>query len=157
MSPAFKYSYGRLGLFLLCLLLLLPTPLNILVKAMVALLVSAGLGYFLLRRWRDQMGEQLSSAAAKRSAEKERLRAALAGDEDAAAAGDRVAAATATRPRDDEDEDDDGEAAADSKSRATKASNAAKASAAAASAAVDAVKTPPTDDHGSDSSAEEKK
>jgi hypothetical protein len=155
MSPAFKYSYGRLGLFLLCLLLLLPTPLNILVKAMVALLVSAGLGYFLLRRWRDQMGEQLSSAAAKRSAEKERLRAALAGDEDAAAAGDRVAAATATRPRD--DEDDDGEAAADSKSRATKAANAAKASAAAASAAVDAVKTPPTDDHGSDTPAEGKK
>jgi len=85
MSPAFKYSYGRLGLFLLCFLLLLPTPLNILVKAMVALLVSAVLALFVLRRWRDQMGDQLSSAASKRSAEKARLRAALAGDEEAAA------------------------------------------------------------------------
>src|SRR4051794_1632639 len=97
MSPAFKYSFGRLGLFLGSLLLLLPTPLNILVKAMVALLLSAVLSFFLLRRWRDEMGEQLSSVAAKRTAEKQRLRAALAGDEDAVTAGDRVAAATAGR------------------------------------------------------------
>jgi uncharacterized membrane protein YgcG len=39
------------------------------------------------------MGEQLSTIASKRSAEKERLRAALAGDEEAAVAGDRVAVA----------------------------------------------------------------
>jgi cytoskeletal protein RodZ len=146
MSPAFKYSYGRLGLFLLCFVLLLPTPLNILVKAMVALLVSAVLSLFVLRKWRDQMGEQLSSASAKRSAEKQRLRAALAGDEEAAAAGDRVAAATATRRSDDDDEDgeDPGPTSSD---RAKGASNAAKASAASASAAVDAVKAGPPDDH----------
>ena len=154
MSPAFKYSYGRLGLFLLCFLLLLPTPLNILVKAMVALLVSAVLALFLLRRWRDQMGEQLSSAASKRNAEKERLRAALAGDEEAVAAGDRVAAASAARWNDDDEDDTD--TIADSKDRAKGAANAAKASAASASAAVDAVKAGPPDDHRPAAAGDEK-
>jgi hypothetical protein len=156
MSPAFKYSYGRLGLFLLCMLLLLPTPLNILVKAMVALLVSAVLGLFVLRKWRDQMGEQLSNAAARRTAEKERLRAALAGDEHAAAAGDRVAAATAAR-RDEEEDEDREEVALDSRSQATRAATAAKASTAAATAAVDAVKSGPSDDHDAGTPVEEKK
>lgn len=93
MSPAFKYSYGRLGLFAVAFALLFPFPLNILVKAMIALIVSAVSSYFVLAKWRNEMGEQLSTIASRRSAEKERLRAALAGDEDAAAAGDRVAVA----------------------------------------------------------------
>ena len=93
MSPAVKYTLGRLGLFVLIFVLLLPLPLNILVKAMIALVVSAAASYFLLADWRNQMGEQLAGAATRRTAEKQRLRAALAGDEDAAAAGDRAAAA----------------------------------------------------------------
>jgi hypothetical protein len=93
MSPAVKYTLGRLGLFVLIFVLLLPLPLNILVSAMIALVVSAVLSYFLLADWRNQMGEQLAGAASRRSAEKERLRAALAGDEEAAAAGDRAATA----------------------------------------------------------------
>ena len=95
MSPAVKYTLGRVGLFVLIFVLLLPLPLNILVKAMIALVVSAVLSYFLLADWRNQMGEQLAGAASRRAAEKQRLRAALAGDEEAAAAGDR---ATSTRP-----------------------------------------------------------
>ena len=90
MSPAVKYTLGRLGLFVLIFVLLLPLPLNILVKAMIALVGSAILSYFLLADWRNQMGEQLASVASRRTAEKERLRAALAGDEEAAAAGDRA-------------------------------------------------------------------
>jgi Protein of unknown function (DUF4229) len=90
MNPAVKYTLGRLGLFVLIFVLMLPLPLNILVKAMLALLVSAVLSYFLLADWRNRMGEQLAGAASRRTYEKERLRAALAGDEDAAAAGDRV-------------------------------------------------------------------
>jgi len=93
MSPAFKYSYGRLGLFAVAFALLFPLPLNILVKAMIALVFSAVASYFVLAKWRNEMGEQLSTIASKRSAEKERLRAALAGDEEAAVAGDRVAVA----------------------------------------------------------------
>ncbi|GAA0524814.1 hypothetical protein GCM10010172_01600 [Paractinoplanes ferrugineus] len=90
MSPAIKYTLGRLGLFVLLFVLMLPLPLNILVKAMLALLASAVLSYFLLADWRNRLGEQLAGAASRRTTEKERLRAALAGDEDAAAAGDRV-------------------------------------------------------------------
>ena len=91
MSPAVKYTLGRLGLFVLIFVLLLPLPLNILVKAMIALVVSAVASYFLLADWRNKMGEQLAGAASRRTAEKQRLRAALAGDEEAAAAGDRAA------------------------------------------------------------------
>jgi hypothetical protein len=90
MSPAVKYTLGRLGLFVAVFVLLLPVPLNLLVKAMIALVASAGFSYFLLARWRSEMAEQLGSAAERRQAEKRRLRAALAGDEAAASAGDRA-------------------------------------------------------------------
>lgn len=91
MSPAVKYTLGRLGLFVVALAVLLPVPLNFLIKAMIALIVSAVLSYFLLARWRNEMAEQIGAAAQRRTAEKARLRAALAGDEAAAAAGDRAA------------------------------------------------------------------
>jgi hypothetical protein len=90
MSPAIKYTLGRLGLFVLLFAVALPLPLNIFVKAMIALVLSAILSYFLLADWRNKMGEQLAGAAGRRAQEKERLRAALAGDEQAAAAGDRL-------------------------------------------------------------------
>jgi hypothetical protein len=96
MSPAVKYTLGRLGLFLIVFVALLMSPLNILVSAMIALVVSAVLSFFLLAEWRNQMGEQLATAASRRAGEKERLRAALAGDETAAAAGDRAADPSAT-------------------------------------------------------------
>ncbi|GIF09577.1 DUF4229 domain-containing protein [Actinoplanes siamensis] len=95
MSPAVKYTLGRLGLFVVVFAAIYPTPLNILVKAMIAFVASAGFAFFLLRRWRDEMAEHLGSMAERRSAEKARLRSALAGDDEAAEAGDRVAAADA--------------------------------------------------------------
>lgn len=95
MSPAIKYTLGRLGLFVIVFLALVPVPLNILVKAMIAFVASAGFAFFLLRGWRNQMAEHLGDVASRRSAEKARLRSALAGDDDAAAVGDRVAAADA--------------------------------------------------------------
>ncbi|MEU8232332.1 DUF4229 domain-containing protein [Actinoplanes sp. NPDC048967] len=96
MSPAVKYTLGRLGLFVVVFALLLPVPLNFLVKAMIALLASAGFSYFLLAKWRNEMAEQLGTVAERRQAEKARLRAALAGDEAAAAAGDRATPGEAT-------------------------------------------------------------
>jgi hypothetical protein len=93
MSPVVKYTLGRFGLFLVFLAVLMPIPYpeNFFVKAMIAVFASAGASLVLMRRWRDEMAEQLSSTAQKRKAEKERLRAALAGDEAAAADGDRAA------------------------------------------------------------------
>jgi hypothetical protein len=95
MSPAVKYTLGRLGLFVVVYALLVPVPLHPLVRAMIALLASAAFSYFLLAKWRNQMAEQLGTVAERRQAEKQRLRAALAGDEAAASEGDR---ATATAP-----------------------------------------------------------
>ena len=101
MSPVVKYTLGRLGLFVVLLAVLLPVPYpeNFFVKAMIALFASAGLSYVLLRRWRDEMAEQLASASQRRRTEKDRLRAALAGDESATAQGDR-AAGPAAKPVD---------------------------------------------------------
>jgi len=89
-SPAVKYTLGRIGLFLVVLALLLPVPLNFLVKAMIALIASAAFSFFLLAKWRNEMAEQLGASAQRRRDEKSRLRAALAGDEAAAASGDRA-------------------------------------------------------------------
>ncbi|WP_127500171.1 DUF4229 domain-containing protein [Actinoplanes solisilvae] len=90
MHPAIKYTLARVGLFAVVLLLLSMFPLNILVSGMIAIVVSMVLSYFLLAKWRNQTNEQLAGALGRRAAEKQRLRAALAGDEDAAAEGDRA-------------------------------------------------------------------
>jgi hypothetical protein len=83
MSPAIKYTLGRIGLFVGVLAVLWPLELDIFVKLMIALLASAGLSFVLLRSWRDQMAGQMATVSQRRKAEKERLRAALAGDDEA--------------------------------------------------------------------------
>jgi Protein of unknown function (DUF4229) len=85
MSPAIKYAFARIGLFLVCAVLslaLLPRDLDGFLKLMIALLASLVLSYFLLRTWRDQAAERIVSGHEKRVAERQRLRAALAGEDD---------------------------------------------------------------------------
>jgi hypothetical protein len=94
MSPAVKYTLGRLGILVVVFLALLPIQMNLLVKLMIAVIASAGFSFFLLKKWRDETAEQLGTVAARRRAEKERLRSALAGDDAAAAEGDRAAKPT---------------------------------------------------------------
>ena len=94
MNPIVKYTLGRFGIFAAVVLALWPVPLNVFVKLMIALVASAGFSFVLLSKWRREMAEQLASGAQRRRAEKERLRAALAGDEAAAAEGDRAAPTT---------------------------------------------------------------
>ena len=84
MNPAVKYSLGRVGIFLVVavpLLLFLPETMNTLLKLMIAIVISAALSFFLLRGWRDQVADQMSANARRKIAEKERLRAALAGED----------------------------------------------------------------------------
>jgi len=84
-NPGLKYAVGRIGIFVACAvpaLLLLPSGMNLLLKLLIALVVSAALSFFLLRRWRDEVAEQMSANARKKIAEKERLRSALAGDDE---------------------------------------------------------------------------
>lgn len=84
MSAMYKYTLGRVVLFVAILAALTPIPLNLLVKLMIALFASAGFSYFLLARWRNEMAQQLASASDRRKRERTRLRAALAGDDHAA-------------------------------------------------------------------------
>ncbi|SCL17059.1 Protein of unknown function [Micromonospora rhizosphaerae] len=81
MSAAVKYTLGRIGLFVLVLAALWPIEMNIFLRLMLALAFSAALSFFLLRGWRDEMAGEMAESAERRRAEKERLRSALAGEE----------------------------------------------------------------------------
>ena len=83
MNPVVKYTLARIGLFVAAVLVLWPLPQpGLMVKLLVALTVSFVLSWFLLRRWRDEFATYLAARAERRRAERERLRAALAGDDD---------------------------------------------------------------------------
>ena len=70
MNPALKYTLGRVGLFVLCAAALLPVPLNIWVKLMIAVVASFALQFVLLRKWRLEMIGQVDEAMARRRREK---------------------------------------------------------------------------------------
>ena len=81
MNPAIKYTLARLGLFAVVLLALLPVPfLDLLVKLMIAVLVSAVASWFLLRRMRDQVADRIEHTMERRREQREKLRTALAGE-----------------------------------------------------------------------------
>lgn len=83
-TPAIKYTLARLGLFTVVLLALLPIPvMDVLLKLMIAVLVSAVASWFLLRRLRDQVADRVEQSMERRREEKEKLRAALAGEDGA--------------------------------------------------------------------------
>ncbi|MFG3703293.1 DUF4229 domain-containing protein [Micromonospora sp. NPDC047670] len=81
MSAAVKYTLGRIGLFVAVLAALWLVDINLFVKLMLALAFSAAASFFLLKGWRDEMATEMAEAAERRRAEKERLRSALAGDD----------------------------------------------------------------------------
>ena len=82
MSPAVKYTLARLGIFLAVFALLLPVSgLGIPLKLMIAILFSAAVSWFVLRGLRDRVSQQVERTVDRRREERERLRAALAGDD----------------------------------------------------------------------------
>jgi hypothetical protein len=81
-NAALKYTLGRIGLLVLAVLVLLPLRLNIFLTLMIALLASMLLSYFLLRRWREEFAAEIVQARRQRRDQKERLRAALAGEDE---------------------------------------------------------------------------
>ncbi len=85
MNPMLKYSLGRVGIFIATavpVLLLLPRDMNLLLKLLVVLVISSVASFLLLRPWADELAGRMSANARRRAAEKERLRAALAGDDE---------------------------------------------------------------------------
>lgn len=81
MSPAIKYTLARIGLFAIIVAVLYPVGLDLFLTMMIALLVSLPLSYFLLRRWRNQMAERIETTMEQHRAQKEKLRAALSGED----------------------------------------------------------------------------
>jgi hypothetical protein len=87
MNPTLKYTLARVLIFAACVgLVSLPAGMDYLLKLLIALVVSSIASFFFLRQWRDEVAEQLSSNSRRRMHEKERLRAALAGDDEIPAA-----------------------------------------------------------------------
>jgi hypothetical protein len=85
MNPMVKYTLARMVLFVICLGVVAFIPnLDVLLRLLIALIVSSIGSFFLLRVWRDQFAEQLSTNSRRRLDQKERLRAALAGDDEPA-------------------------------------------------------------------------
>jgi hypothetical protein len=82
MNAMVKYTLGRIGLFLAIFLPLLPVPMNVFLKLMIALLVSAVLALVLMHRWREEAAQGMAEGARRRRAEKDRLRRALAGEDE---------------------------------------------------------------------------
>jgi hypothetical protein len=82
-NPMMKYTVARLGLFIVsaALLLVIPIELNPFLKLGIALIVSAILSFFLLRKLRDDVANQLADSSRQRADRKEKLRSALAGDD----------------------------------------------------------------------------
>jgi membrane protein implicated in regulation of membrane protease activity len=89
MNPMLKYTLGRLGIFVAFALpaMYLLTSLDPLVRLMVALVVSAVVSYFALRRWRDEVSQRIAESARRRTEHRERLRSALAGETSNGAGG----------------------------------------------------------------------
>jgi hypothetical protein len=89
MSPALKYTLGRLGLFFACALVLVPVPLDLWVKLMIAVVGSFALQLVVLRKWRQEMVSQVDQAMTRRRQERNKLRSALAGDDTDGTDGDQ--------------------------------------------------------------------
>lgn len=83
MNPMMKYTIARLGLFIVsaAVLLVVPIELNPFLKLGIALIASAILSFFLLRKLRDDVANHLADGARQRADRKEKLRSALAGDD----------------------------------------------------------------------------
>jgi uncharacterized membrane protein len=77
-----KFTLGRVGLFVVISLLLWPVPIDLLLKLMIAIIGSFALQFVVLRKWRTEMIGQVDQVANRRRADKAKLRAALAGEDD---------------------------------------------------------------------------
>jgi hypothetical protein len=78
-----KYTFARIGLFVAAavVLIVLPIGLNLLLRLAIAVLISAAVSWFLLRGMRDEVANRLAEVSSQRAVRKERLRAALSGDD----------------------------------------------------------------------------
>jgi hypothetical protein len=83
MNPMLKYTLARLGLFVAVagIALVLPVPVNVYIRLAAALLISAGLGIWVLKGMREDVNVYVAEMVQKRKESREQLRAALNGEE----------------------------------------------------------------------------
>jgi Protein of unknown function (DUF4229) len=84
-TPGLKYTLARVGVFIACTLpavLFLPKSLDLLPRILIGFVLSAIVSFTLLRRWRDEMAQQIADGVQQRREEKNKLRAALAGEDE---------------------------------------------------------------------------
>ena len=85
MTPGLKYTLARVGVFVVCTvpaIYLLPHSLDLLVRIFIGAVISAVISVIALARLRGQMADQINTVVQQRRVEKEKLRAALAGDDE---------------------------------------------------------------------------
>jgi hypothetical protein len=81
LPPGVVYTAGRFVLFLLVAAALYLVGFRTFALVLLALVISMPLSYVVLRRQREAFAEQVARRVERRRAEKEKLRAALRGDD----------------------------------------------------------------------------
>jgi hypothetical protein len=82
LPPMVKYTLARIGMFVVLAYVLDLIIHDPILAMLISAVVTAIASYFLLSKWRNQVAATLETSITKRRTEKEKLRSALAGDDD---------------------------------------------------------------------------
>jgi hypothetical protein len=77
-----KYTLARVGMWVVLTVLLNLILHDAFLSALIAAVATVPASFFLLRKWRNEVAATLETSISKRRAEKEKLRSALAGDDE---------------------------------------------------------------------------
>jgi Protein of unknown function (DUF4229) len=77
-----KYTLARVGIFVVLALALIPLVHQLLLAMLISAVLTAVIAYFGLRKWRNEVAATLERSITARREEKNKLRSALAGDDD---------------------------------------------------------------------------
>ena len=79
-----KYTLARVGLFVVIAAILQLLVHDLLLAMLISAVVTSVLSLFVLKRWRDEVAVTIENSMTSRRMEKEKLRSALAGDDERA-------------------------------------------------------------------------
>ena len=81
LPPMVKYTLARIGMWVVLSAALTLFIHDLILAMLISAVVTAIAGWFLLKKWRDEVAATLETSMTTRRAEKQKLRAALAGDD----------------------------------------------------------------------------
>jgi 5-bromo-4-chloroindolyl phosphate hydrolysis protein len=79
-----KYTLARVGLFVVLGVILTMLVHNLILALLISAVVTSVASLFLLKKWREEVAATLETSMAARRSEKQKLRSALAGDDEPA-------------------------------------------------------------------------